>query len=709
MSKFVFGVLLLVCAVQTCLADCRISIISGERTIADINAEPDDNKLPRVKTIEADALSFHLTFSECAPGSLLEETVVEAKTGLLNDPAGPEAPDTHTLTIQEGEDSATAKIKCRAGGPDVVLVLIKPLPSTTALKIVSDVKTISRESKHSEHYVELELSGDVITPGKFAISTRDTQLATGTTEMPWCRLAITYEDGSRVKRPASVDVSTIDSEHKLQEGTGSGYEVVKPKFKVAVHQLSHLADTVTITLVRTIDIDDATLAHFTRVKLDLQRSPWIALDNGKPATHVMFWNTAGSHHGADRRSLFADVVDLVGASDVQPISNPYTLPHGATVQDLFLQDSAEFGCELHGDACYPLPLALSAKARSDRVLYSSSVKAALIFEKPIRLSELDQPGHAGGNIEVSPPFSGAPYGVILIGKSDTIDLRNQPADVIQFLRLQGQQRVELVELTGIGGGHIDEVVSFVPLEPVAEAEEEERTSVSGAAKFKILMPSLSLAMSILYAQEQTEDGTFLKASEADQADQHVVDHFVKVFRDAGVASCRGLPSDCLPFQLKFSDVNPRLFTRSAGAVEAGDAKCFDTLTAEGLLEGRDEDCRLRLAEGLRPIEMKLREIKAHVHRIFGAAAHIIDIPVWFQPSGMPAVPNMVNSLVFANSDGVVHHVVADPWVQAFKNYFEAVLPATDNRKIRFVNDIYYHIAQGEVHCATNAIRGMPVE
>lgn len=89
---------------------------------------------------------------------------------------------------------------------------------------------------------------------------------------------------------------------------------------------------------------------------------------------------------------------------------------------------------------------------------------------------------------------------------------------------------------------------------------------------------------------------------------------------------------------------------------------------------------------------------------------VINLPVLFQPNGLPRTPNVVNGLVLPGRNGASGHVVmADPngpviagedvWQAEVRKRLSAV-----NAQLHFVDDRQYHKWSGNVHCATNAIR-----
>lgn len=84
---------------------------------------------------------------------------------------------------------------------------------------------------------------------------------------------------------------------------------------------------------------------------------------------------------------------------------------------------------------------------------------------------------------------------------------------------------------------------------------------------------------------------------------------------------------------------------------------------------------------------------------------LIRIPVYFDLDGTSLIPNMVNSLVLND-----HLVVADPNGPVHYDFDlleeEFIARTNDLRlNIHFVDDRQYHKWSGNVHCATNALRG----
>jgi hypothetical protein len=73
------------------------------------------------------------------------------------------------------------------------------------------------------------------------------------------------------------------------------------------------------------------------------------------------------------------------------------------------------------------------------------------------LARIHDSTNYGGNVEVSPPVAGAPWGKLVLGTTSAMD----PA-LVTFLQGQGRQPIVDVDTSWLEIGHVDEVVAFVP-------------------------------------------------------------------------------------------------------------------------------------------------------------------------------------------------------------------------------------------------------
>ncbi len=88
------------------------------------------------------------------------------------------------------------------------------------------------------------------------------------------------------------------------------------------------------------------------------------------------------------------------------------------------------------------------------------LKLSTIDELEKRLRQIHSSHNYGGNIEVSPPLPGAPFGKILIGNYTTPNGSVMDVDLVSFLALQKVQPVVQIDTTWLKVGHVDEIVNF---------------------------------------------------------------------------------------------------------------------------------------------------------------------------------------------------------------------------------------------------------
>ncbi len=119
---------------------------------------------------------------------------------------------------------------------------------------------------------------------------------------------------------------------------------------------------------------------------------------------------------------------------------------------------------------------------SDQVEISRS-EANRLYE---RLMQMHHSANYGGNIESSPPVSGAPLGKVVIGNAQLQDGSQViDPDVRNLLLKQGLQPLVEVDTTWLDVGHVDEVLTFVPDRP--------------RSSFAILRASPGLALQLITA------------------------------------------------------------------------------------------------------------------------------------------------------------------------------------------------------------------
>ena len=74
-----------------------------------------------------------------------------------------------------------------------------------------------------------------------------------------------------------------------------------------------------------------------------------------------------------------------------------------------------------------------------------------------RLSILHSSLNYGGNLEVSGPIKGAPFGKVVLGTHKSAD-----PDLVHFLKRQQVQPLVDVDTSWLDVAHVDEIMSFLP-------------------------------------------------------------------------------------------------------------------------------------------------------------------------------------------------------------------------------------------------------
>lgn len=105
------------------------------------------------------------------------------------------------------------------------------------------------------------------------------------------------------------------------------------------------------------------------------------------------------------------------------------------------------------------------------------------------ISQLHSSLNYGGNIEVSPPQTAAPFGKIVIGALAPFDRIPLDESLVNFLNDQRVQPLVKINTSWLEVGHVDEVMTFVP-------------SSYGSSGHAILRASPGLAQNILYEARQ---------------------------------------------------------------------------------------------------------------------------------------------------------------------------------------------------------------
>jgi subtilisin family serine protease len=401
------------------------------------------------------------------------------------------------------------------------------------------------------------------------------------------------------------------------------------------------------------------LGAVSTVSTVVRAAPWVVFNHLDAAERV-FVVDAGAFNQRFRNDLRA----LVTAAGC-------TLVEFKRVDDIWMQDCMEFGhARLPGTA-----LRTVQRAPRDRPLQH--------FPRTLLRADLGfvaegTPGDATfnstGNLEATPPVTSAagkryPLGRIYYGPGRPGEPLN--ADVRAFLR--GQVVQDPIELdTGwLRVGHVDEVISFVPSNP--------------PKGFALLLASPKRGFEILDA---------LRVAHA--TDKVLVGRTFPVIDDDGnVVAVVPVEQKISELADRNDDVSPQLqFNIAAGEVAHTAGTLRDYNKAR---QGNIDTIRAKLKT-----ELGLDE------------SDIIDVPALFMPNGDAPTQadaltaGMVNMLVING-----HCIVPKPFgpvvggVDKFEEDLTGKLTPL-GLTVRFL-DCWdeYHVALGEVHCATNALRKVP--
>ena len=397
-------------------------------------------------------------------------------------------------------------------------------------------------------------------------------------------------------------------------------------------------------------------------------APWIMLSHLAPAEKVYVVNDTAVGNARFRTDLRA----MVTAAGAQLVEFPS--------DDVWMQDCMEFGF-----ACIPR-VVLRTVLRSPR----NGFRALLGFPRTLLNADigyteqgsvaLPTTFNSSGNLEVTPPFTAPngkrfPFGRIYFGPGRlrfdlrrlALDFEPLDADLVEFLDKQVVQAPIRLDTSWLAVGHVDEVLSFVP--------------APGARGFKMLVASPRRAYAILDALNATNPTDKLLHG---RMFPDPVGGSLAVNVEQTISSFLGLQTD----------FHPRLHHRIAtGAASHVPEPLRDYNTAR---QADIDRIRQTMAS-----ELGLRD------------SDIVEIPAILMPNAMAPevadalIPGMVNMLV-VNRHCIVPKPfgprVGHPPVDRFEQAVRADLTAL-GLTVHFI-DCWdeYHVALGEVHCATNTLR-----
>lgn len=411
--------------------------------------------------------------------------------------------------------------------------------------------------------------------------------------------------------------------------------------------------------------------HEEQVRLRV--APWIAFNHLDPTTRVYVGEAF------DNAEFRRDLAAQVAAAGL-PAPEVAEADYG---EDRWLQDAMELGFSslprTGPPAARHLPVVLRTANDRERMNWGiiDRYPRERMLEPGFGWVQAMSPAVNGsfdsfGNLECSPPFTHSgrgkeyKFGRLIYGEHpDGGARRNMQRDVVSFLRAQQVQEPFALNTGWLVVGHVDEVMSFVPMKDAPK-------------KFKVVLASPAQAVTILRRLTATRQGTapLLRLTPPPPSDQR---H----------------PDDPTPQQ--WFD---RYALRTVDAVLGDPAFMAAQTTVQGHIDG---------------IKAKLMD------ELDLAETDFIPLPVLFMANNRLFVaytPGVVNMLVLTKPDKTVRLVIPKPFgpvvggVCQFESHIRTALgpPGQTGVDLEFVDDFFtYHVRSGEIHCGTNSKREPPVD
>ncbi|MDC0716685.1 protein-arginine deiminase family protein [Nannocystis bainbridge] len=402
-------------------------------------------------------------------------------------------------------------------------------------------------------------------------------------------------------------------------------------------------------------------------------APWIAFNHLDPTTRVYVGEAIDN--AEFRRDLAAQVAAAgLPAPEVAPP------PHG---RDRWLQDAMELGFSslprTGPPAARHLPVVLRTANNRSEMRWGTIDRypRERMLEPGFGWVQAMPPGIGGtldsfGNLECSPPFTHSrrgkeyKFGRLVYGEHvDGGARRNMQPDVVDFLRAQQVQEPFTLDTGWLEVGHVDEVMTFVPMK-------------NAPKKFKVALASPNEALTILRRMRAARQGAtplLQLTPPPPRADRP--------------------PTDATPQELYDN---------------------YPLRTVDAMLDDATfMDVQVIVQEYLDGVKAKLME------ELDLAESEIIPLPVLFMLDRtyfIAYTPGVVNMLVLTKPDKTVRLVIPKPFgpmidgVCQFESHIRAALgpPGLTGVDLEFVDDFFtYHVNSGEIHCGTNSKREPPVD
>jgi protein-arginine deiminase len=417
----------------------------------------------------------------------------------------------------------------------------------------------------------------------------------------------------------------------------------------------------------------------TREEVKVRVAPWVVFNHFYETKRVYVVNTGDNSRF---RSQLQTAMTAAGVTDLETVAGPYRF-------DRWIQDAMEIGFStLPKDASreqWSMPVVL--REAKDRTINDDTGRPfpglRALDQYPKR--EILAPDYgftqavsrlggtsldSFGNLECTPPFTHRvsnkeyKFGRAVYGMDFVNPLNNMQEEVVEFLLAQQVQDPFPINTGWLAVGHVDEVVSFCPMQ-------------DAPLKFRVLLASPDKALEILQDLQDNGQGT------------------ARMFQ--GIHFTAGFTASRLATE----------YARNTPDLILADALFMSwQATCQGIIDGiRDT---LKDEVGLEDEDF-------------------IELPVLFQdydPAGNPGqlfiayTPGVVNALVLTKSDQSVHLGMPKPFgpmvggVCQFENAINALLGpvATTGVEISYIDCFAtYHVQDGEVHCGTNSKRKPPTD
>jgi hypothetical protein len=481
----------------------------------------------------------------------------------------------------------------------------------------------------------------------------------GQTFPPGWKVRLEVSDRARIR---IFDARTAVGTEVIGPNTGDAYEItdLRPKeHKLGMEATGYPTPTFNGIITLTLTLLDAANAQLHQEQARVRVAPWLLFNHAHPTKKVFVVATADNARFRTDLSAALTGVGLEVADEAT---------YGA---DPWMQDVMELGFAAMPNSAkkakWPVPTTLRSANQRDQ-------PGGHTEHYPLR--ELLGPGHGWwsattrpfnspdsfGNLECTPPFQhrttgrNYPFGRIIYGNGGP---RRMARRVRDFLAAQRVQAPIVVDTDWLVVGHVDEVLSFLPL-PDAPLQ------------FKVVLASPAVALDI-------------------------VDNRVPAV--APMFQGLSLPAVGDPVRTRF-DTDYRW--RTAGQAR-GDAVFRGWQTT---VQAHIDAIRNRLiAEvGLQANELIHLPVlfRQHAGRYIAYTPGVANMLVVTQSGGK------VKKLCIPKPFGPVHHHLCQ-----FEEDIKTKLAAEGLRHPRdfvFIDDFTtYHMHDGEIHCGTNSLRMPPTD